>query len=61
MRASLRRLLSFQVRVEKRDDPAAGIVRGWLVIRGVRQPSREVSNVAWLANCAVLRIDAWER
>ena len=37
-RASLRCLLAFQVRVEERDDPAAGIVRGRLVIPGVRQP-----------------------
>ena len=49
MPARPRRLLTFHVRVEERDDPAAGIVRGRLVIPGVSQPCQEVSNFARLA------------
>ena len=39
----------FQVRVEEGDDPAAGIVRGWLVIAGVGHPRQKASDRAGLA------------
>jgi len=39
----------FQVRVEERDDPAAGIVRGRLVVAGVGDPGQEASDFAGLA------------
>jgi hypothetical protein len=48
LRASSRCLLTFQVRVEERDDPAAGITRRRLVVAGAGDPGQEAGDFAGL-------------
>jgi len=43
-----RRHVTFQVRVEERDDPAAGVLRGRLVVAGMGDPRQDGNDVARL-------------